>query len=177
MTIDKHDGPPPSMNGIGNVGVADYEVGHGRPPQSTRFKQGVSGNPRGRPKRRLQLNKLFHLALDEQLPVSATGKRETALFAFIQSLVDRTLKRDPNALRSLMRIFTRVNAFRPIAPPNAIQGAVVEPPEYRQDRRTGAHIGKLYYGTANDGTKVPFYGIDSENYSAHYHGGTDGKSA
>ena len=28
----------------------DYEVGYGKPPHHTRFKPGVSGNPRGRPK-------------------------------------------------------------------------------------------------------------------------------
>ncbi|QIE45213.1 hypothetical protein G5B38_06555 [Pseudohalocynthiibacter aestuariivivens] len=29
---------------------ANYEVGYGKPPATTRFKPGVSGNPRGRPK-------------------------------------------------------------------------------------------------------------------------------
>ena len=27
-----------------------YEIGHRRPPKTTRFPKGVSGNPRGRPK-------------------------------------------------------------------------------------------------------------------------------
>jgi len=27
----------------------DYEVGYGKPPRDTRFKEGQSGNPRGRP--------------------------------------------------------------------------------------------------------------------------------
>jgi Family of unknown function (DUF5681) len=29
----------------------DYEVGYGKPPKNTRFQKGVSGNPRGRPKK------------------------------------------------------------------------------------------------------------------------------
>lgn len=29
----------------------DYEVGYGKPPKSTRFKKGQSGNPRGRPRK------------------------------------------------------------------------------------------------------------------------------
>ena len=29
---------------------AGYEVGYGKPPEATRFKPGVSGNPKGRPK-------------------------------------------------------------------------------------------------------------------------------
>jgi hypothetical protein len=32
------------------VAGPDYEVGYGKPPEATRFKKGVSGNPRGRPK-------------------------------------------------------------------------------------------------------------------------------
>ena len=28
----------------------DYEVGYGKPPKSSRFKKGKSGNPKGRPK-------------------------------------------------------------------------------------------------------------------------------
>ena len=34
----------------GRPAAADYEVGYARPPKATRFKPGVSGNPRGRPK-------------------------------------------------------------------------------------------------------------------------------
>lgn len=30
--------------------VPNYEVGYGKPPKDTRFKKGVSGNPRGRPR-------------------------------------------------------------------------------------------------------------------------------
>ena len=29
----------------------DYEIGYGKPPKTTRFKKGQSGNPRGRPKK------------------------------------------------------------------------------------------------------------------------------
>jgi Family of unknown function (DUF5681) len=32
------------------AGSQDYEVGYGKPPSRTRFKPGLSGNPKGRPK-------------------------------------------------------------------------------------------------------------------------------
>ena len=38
----KPPGPPPSS--------ASFEVGYAKPPAATRFRQGKSGNPRGRPK-------------------------------------------------------------------------------------------------------------------------------
>ena len=31
--------------------MSNYEIGYGKPPRNKRFKAGVSGNPRGRPKR------------------------------------------------------------------------------------------------------------------------------
>ena len=32
--------------------MADYDVGYGKPPKRTRFKAGISGNLKGRPKRK-----------------------------------------------------------------------------------------------------------------------------
>jgi hypothetical protein len=161
MINDKDSELMPSIGDVVTVRAGDYAVGHCRPPRSKQFKPGVSGNPRGRPKRDRNFNRMFHFALEEKLPANGTGKQQTAYFAFVQSLVDQTLQRKPNALRLLMRILKKKNVFKPIATPGVFRGGIVTaPPEYRQDRRTGAHVGKLYYGTANDGTKVPFYGTE-----------------
>jgi hypothetical protein len=32
--------------------MVSYEIGYGKPPLSGRFRAGVSGNPKGRPKRK-----------------------------------------------------------------------------------------------------------------------------
>jgi len=42
----------------------DYEVGYGRPPMKSRFRKGVSGNPKGRP-RRMTFARAKRLALQE----------------------------------------------------------------------------------------------------------------
>jgi hypothetical protein len=52
-----------------------YEVGFGKPPRSTKFKPGQSGNSKGRPKGA----KNFATALEEELnasvPITENGKR------------------------------------------------------------------------------------------------------
>ena len=87
MTNDKDSELTPSTDDVGTVGTGDYAVGHCRPPRSKQFKPGVSGNPRGRPKRNRNFNRMFHFALEEKLPANGTGKQQTAYFAFVQSLV------------------------------------------------------------------------------------------
>ena len=36
--------------------LGDYEVGYGRPPKNAQFQKGVSGNPKGRPKKSLNFD-------------------------------------------------------------------------------------------------------------------------
>jgi len=52
----------------------DYEVGYGRPPDCTRFKRGVSGNPKGRPRKSRQIDDLVDRELDQKIPVTENGK-------------------------------------------------------------------------------------------------------
>ncbi|MFL6728185.1 MAG: DUF5681 domain-containing protein [Sphingomicrobium sp.] len=44
---------------------ADYEVGYGKPPRHSRWQQGLSGNPKGRPKRALGKHQQLALAIDQ----------------------------------------------------------------------------------------------------------------
>ena len=52
MTAPRNPGPAKPGPGRPGalVGGVSYNVGYGKPPADTRFKKGVSGNPRGRPK-------------------------------------------------------------------------------------------------------------------------------
>jgi hypothetical protein len=53
----------------------DYDVGYGKPPASTRFKTGQSGNPAGRKKGSTNLAAMVRGALDEKVAVNIGGKR------------------------------------------------------------------------------------------------------
>jgi Family of unknown function (DUF5681) len=75
----------------------DYKVGPGRPPLSTRFKKGQSGNPGGR--RKKQLPALLADALDEKVYVTIDGERReiTKREAIVHQLV--TNRRPPICAR------------------------------------------------------------------------------
>jgi hypothetical protein len=50
-------------------------VGFCRPPESTRFKKGVSGNPKGRPKGSLNVATVFMKTLREKVVINEHGQR------------------------------------------------------------------------------------------------------
>lgn len=64
---------PPEQSGSLSASPA-YEVGYGRPPESSRFQPGRSGNPRGRPKGAKCLRTLIDKALDEKVTVVERGR-------------------------------------------------------------------------------------------------------
>jgi len=53
------------------------DVGYGKPPQNFRFKQGRSGNPRGRPKGTLNMATVLARTLREKVVIDENGKRKT----------------------------------------------------------------------------------------------------
>jgi len=48
---------------------ADYEVGYGKPPKEAQFKEGQSGNPKGRPKKSRNFKTLLREELDTLVTV------------------------------------------------------------------------------------------------------------
>lgn len=54
---------------------ADYEVGYKRPPKSTQFKPGVSGNPKGRPKGSKSFETDFLKEMGQKLSTVENGRR------------------------------------------------------------------------------------------------------
>ena len=52
----------------------DYAVGYGKPPESGKFKKGVSGNPSGRPKKTPEIGSAVMRELESPLRITVNGK-------------------------------------------------------------------------------------------------------
>jgi hypothetical protein len=122
------------------------KVGYKQPPRHSQFKPGVSGNPRGRPKRKLDIGLALNQALNDKV-VTEPGKTMTGLEALIQSIVDRVLRGEAKAIPELMRLFKKVELFKHVPDPTRLTGVVVMPPALRRDRENGTDGG--YYPVGN----------------------------
>jgi hypothetical protein len=69
-----------------------------KPPRSTQFKPGQSGNPLGRPRRKLDMSVTLNKALNDKIRVSNLGTTRTGMEAFVQSIVDRVLQGDSKGI-------------------------------------------------------------------------------
>ncbi len=78
------------------------EAGYGKPPETTRFKKGTSGNPKGRPKGSLNVATVFMKALREKVVINEHGQRKTVtkLEAALKQLANKAASGELRALNS-----------------------------------------------------------------------------
>ena len=88
---------------IADVPGSTTGVGFCQPPASTRFKKGVSGNPKGRPKGSLNVNTVFMKILRERVVINEHGQRKsvTKLEAALKQLVNKAAGGDLRAIAQL----------------------------------------------------------------------------
>lgn len=76
-------------------------VGYGRPPEATRFRKGISGNPRGRPRGSSNLTTILKKVLRERVTINENGQRRTVtkLEAALKQLLNKAAAGDLKAIR------------------------------------------------------------------------------
>jgi hypothetical protein len=98
------------MRGNGNHSDpdGDYDVGYGRAPEQTRFKPGVSGNPKGRPRRDRdgQLNDMLEKELYRPIRIKQNNLTTSipVLQASMRNLMMSAAKGDPVAVMAALKI-------------------------------------------------------------------------
>jgi len=106
-------------------------IGYGKPPTSTRFKKGQSGNPRGRPRGRKR-GIPYDAVLGQTVTIREDGRerRVTAAEAFLLQLAKMGLEGDSAAARQALASIEEARAKRVIegdAGPIAVVAVSVSP--------------------------------------------------
>jgi hypothetical protein len=93
------NGKPSSKNG----------VGYRRPPKTTQFKKGRSGNPRGRPKDKRNIGKVLLDVTEQKIAVTENGKtrRMPALEVMLRRLANDAIQNDQSALKLFVSLLDR----------------------------------------------------------------------
>lgn len=84
----------------------DYEVGYGKPPKTTRFQKGKSGNPKGRPKGAKGVRANLRRELETKVKVRE-GNREVMVSkaeAISKRVVTNALRGDDKAMMAILKL-------------------------------------------------------------------------
>src|SRR5262245_27634686 len=82
---------------------ADYRIGYGRPPTETRFKPGISGNPKGRRKKVPSFSEVSDQVLNEPVEIRMGDRllRMSNRQALVRSAIRQALAGKPRLLTVL----------------------------------------------------------------------------
>jgi Family of unknown function (DUF5681) len=120
--------------------MASYEVGYGKPPLSGRFRAGVSGNPRGRPKRKaLALAERIKTALNAPIEYRERGRTKVATRRELglKVLVDRAINGDLDAAEQVLKIRARAERYGdPGIDPVLVENWIADYPGQTADQKT-----------------------------------------
>jgi hypothetical protein len=94
--------------------MRDYDIGYGKPPKKSRFKPGVSGNPKGRSKRKPSaLAEIIRgvlsapIAYRERGRIKATTRHELSL----KMLIEHAIKGDLVAAALVLKVRAHAQRF------------------------------------------------------------------
>ncbi len=93
--------------------TTDYQVGYQKPPKSTRFAKGQSGNPSGRPKGTRNWATVLNAALEQKVTINENGRHRqvTKLEAAIMQLINKAAAGDAHAIRLILQIVPSMEAI------------------------------------------------------------------
>jgi hypothetical protein len=94
--------------------MPEKRIGYGNPPEHTRFKSGTSGNPRGRPKRKVPVaGEIINSVLNAPAEYRERGQTKTAARRelTLRNYVMRALGGDVRAAEVLLKLRAHAQRF------------------------------------------------------------------
>jgi hypothetical protein len=94
--------------------MSNYEVGYGKPPKHSRFKKGVSANPKGRPKRKtFAVGEIIDKVLNSPAEYRERGRTRTAprRELTIKTHVQRALNGDVKSAKTFLELRAHAERF------------------------------------------------------------------
>lgn len=94
--------------------MREYKVGYGRPPQTTRFKPGKSGNPKGRPKRQSSgPAEIIDAVIGATISYRENGRAKSASReeVAVRMLFANAIKGDLGAADHVLKLYARARRF------------------------------------------------------------------
>ena len=106
----------------------DYLVGYGKPPEHSRFVKGVSGNAKGRPKGKKNMDTIIHEALFEPIQIQQNGRQKTmpAIQAILLKMRINALAGDHRASMAALQLAGRTAAVDEVGQTEAVVGPLDE---------------------------------------------------
>lgn len=79
----------------------DYKVGYGKPPKHTRFAPGVSGNPKGKPRKNKTFEEEVQAVLGTRVPITINGRKiwVTKRQLLIEQIINGAINKNPTLMR------------------------------------------------------------------------------
>ena len=83
-----------------------YAVGYRRPPKSTRFRPGASGNPKGRPKGSRPVGALLQEIIQQKIAVTENGRtrRLPVIEIALRRLANEAMRGDQPSIKFLLSL-------------------------------------------------------------------------
>jgi hypothetical protein len=94
--------------------MADDKIGYGRPPKRSQYKPGVSGNPKGRPKRDpAAVAEVIKKTLSAPIRYREQGRTKTATRTEVglRKLVDNAVRGDLTAAATLLEFRSQASRY------------------------------------------------------------------
>lgn len=117
----------------------NYDVGYGKPPVASRFKPGQSGNPRGRPKKKLSVSDLVAKVAEEKVAAVIDGQsvKMSKMMALVRAMFAGAMKGNQRAANQLFVLMREAEALNPKnSVKHVVSVEVIEPDGRRYDPTT-----------------------------------------